>query len=113
MRTRKLSPFAGTAECSPGRQSWVEFERKKSPAGTAEKYRELGYFPGQLSAVPAGLFGLSYTDPGLSSWATFSRPCGTEFGNLGVRTYTKGHTLTSPSFSAACNYCTFTNEFPR
>ncbi len=33
--------------------------------------------PGKLSVVPTGLFGLS-TNPGLSSWATLSRPCGTE-----------------------------------
>ncbi len=64
-------------ECSPGRQSWVGFECRKSPAGTAENHQETLVL-GKLSVVPTGLYGLSCTDPGLSSWATLSRPCGTE-----------------------------------
>jgi hypothetical protein len=41
---------------------------------------------GLFSAVPAGLGRPSKSNPGLASWAKFSRPCGTEFGN-GVHTH--------------------------
>ena len=41
-----------------------------------------GLFP----AVPAGLGRPCKSNPGLASWAKFSRPCGTEFGN-GVLTH--------------------------
>ena len=70
----KLSP-AGTAECSPGRQSWVCATQTKSPVGTTESYPGIiapvifsrpygtprafksypGLRPGLHSAVPAGL----------------------------------------------------------
>jgi hypothetical protein len=35
--------------------------------------------PGLLSAVPTGLIRYALVYPGLASWATFSRPYGTEF----------------------------------
>ena len=44
-----------------------------SPAGTA-----LELCPA-ISAVPAGLAELLDMFPGLTSWAKFRRPCGTEF----------------------------------
>src|ERR1700734_1291555 len=36
-----------------------------------------GLHPGAFSAVPAGLGRFSNLYPGLTSWATLSRPCGT------------------------------------
>ena len=47
-----------------------------SPAGTAEGCP--GLRRGLRSAVPPGLVVLSKSNPGLTSWAKFSRPCGTE-----------------------------------
>ena len=77
----KLSP-AGTAECSPGRQSWVCATQTKSPVGTTESYPGIiapvifsrpygtprafksypGLRPGLHSAVPAGLSPGSHAD---------------------------------------------------
>jgi hypothetical protein len=34
--------------------------------------------PGTFSVVPAGLVSVGNVDPGLTSWATLSRPCGTD-----------------------------------
>jgi hypothetical protein len=50
-----------------------------SPAGTAEGCP--GLRRGLFSAVPAGLDRLFQTNPGLTSWAKFRRPYGTEFLN--------------------------------
>jgi hypothetical protein len=46
-----LSQFSpvGTAESSPGRESWVEFEKRPSPAGTAENTP--GCNPGEPPAL--------------------------------------------------------------
>src|ERR1700734_2587614 len=52
------------------------------PQGRLKIIGNQGCCPGQFSVVPTGLFGPSCTDPGLSSWATFSRPCGTEFAGF-------------------------------
>ena len=38
--------------------------------------------PGAFSAVPAGLIVRSYLNPGLTSWATLSRPCGTQLARV-------------------------------
>ena len=56
-----------------------------SPAGTAEGCP--GLRRGRFSAVPAGLGRPFKSNPGLASWAKFSRPCGTEFGNPGSHTH--------------------------
>ena len=55
---------------------------KLSPAGTAESFP--GWRRGLFSAVPSGPSRPFKSNPGLASWAKFSkfsRPCGTEFEN--------------------------------
>jgi hypothetical protein len=61
----------GTAENSPGRQSWVNMHELRSPVGTAE-HRSTGF---QSSLT--GLDPLHPVYPGLPSWAILSRPFGT------------------------------------
>jgi hypothetical protein len=60
----------GTAELSPGRQSWEISWCRCSPVGTAENC--LRQRPGWLSVVPAGLNQFLHPYPGLASWAKFS-----------------------------------------
>ena len=56
---------AGTAENHPRMRSGVSKSRKPRTVVV-------------LSVVPTGLFDLHRADPGLPSWATLNRPCGTE-----------------------------------
>src|ERR1700733_8128294 len=58
-------------DASPG----LELKGRPSPAGTAEDEPRRN----SPSAVPAGLNHVSLMDPGLASWAKFSRPFGTKF----------------------------------
>ena len=88
-----ISP-AGTTENSPGRESWVQPQSSISPVGTTENYQDvspgwprlsnlrrlrraqdsiLGHFLSSLRDWSVGL-----ADPGLTSWAIFCRPSGTE-----------------------------------
>jgi hypothetical protein len=62
-------------------RTWIH---QFSPAGTAEGCP--GLRRGPFSAVPAGLGRPFKSNPGLASWAKFSRPYGTEFGN-GILTH--------------------------
>src|SRR5271165_2443974 len=65
----------GTAENSPGRQSWVSKDRKDPvPSGTAEILCSC------VQPSLTGLFALLMFSPGLASWAIFSRPFGTRAG---------------------------------
>jgi hypothetical protein len=66
----ELSP-AGTPELSPGRSPGLGRERRLVPEG------RLNPFPA-VSAVPTGLAELLDVFPGLTSWAKFRRPCGTQ-----------------------------------
>src|ERR1700761_6562744 len=62
----------GTAESSPGRQSWEEKQAGCTvPSGTAER-RSTGFQPSLTGLDPS-----RSVNPGLASWATFSRPFGT------------------------------------
>jgi len=61
---------------------------KLSPAGTTENRQRCN--PGEPSAVPAGLNHVARCTPGLTSWAKFSRPCGTQFVNPGSHTHSLG-----------------------
>ena len=71
---------AGRAEADEALRACVRTRIYEfSPAGTAEGYP--GLRRGLFSAVPAGLGRALESNPGLASWAKFSRPCGTEFGN--------------------------------
>jgi hypothetical protein len=68
----RLSP-EGTAELSPGRQSWVNRKRGNPvPLGTGEILC--------MSVQPSltALVGSLIFHPGLTSWAKFSRPFGTQ-----------------------------------
>jgi hypothetical protein len=58
---------------SPGER----FERRASPAGTAENTQDaiLGYI-----YLRNGLFAIASSQPRPTSWATFSRPYGTQLG---------------------------------
>src|SRR5580692_6837482 len=68
----KLSPV-GTAENSPGRQSWVSHVPTSSPVGTAENVP--GCNPGLLSPQH-GLFAIRGSHPGLASWDILVPECG-------------------------------------
>src|ERR1700733_4637300 len=48
-----------------------------------------GLHPGAFPAVPAGLGRFSNLYPGLTSWATLSRPYGTRFGEVSSHTPSK------------------------
>jgi hypothetical protein len=57
LREVNQSP-AGTAELSPGRQSWVGLKTGSSPAGTAENHRQH-----RITAFQPPLPGLDHLDP--------------------------------------------------
>ena len=94
---RTSSP-AGTAESSPGQGPGLACAGRAVPQGRLRVTQDTvlgwlpritcsahgrgtpGFHPGEFSAVPAGLLRLSNLSPGLTSWATLSRPYGTQFG---------------------------------
>jgi hypothetical protein len=120
----ELSP-EGTAESSPGRQSWVYIHTATSPAGTTENAPgrqswvklDPKRMPGRRTVLGSLSFAnmdaqdyiLGYSQPSLTglfmaaclprtaSWATFSRPCGTEFVG-GVLTRTRKPPYSQGSF---------------
>ena len=52
--------------------------------GSAQKAQD--HVLGNFSAVPTGLL-VAPANPGLTSWATLSRPCGTQFGECSLKQY--------------------------
>jgi hypothetical protein len=69
----------GTAEISPGRQSWVNATTTEPvPLGTAEHG-----CPGFQPSL-TGLLGTIFDFPGRSSWAALNRPCMTHPNSTGV-----------------------------
>src|SRR5277367_3446929 len=51
--------------------------------------------PGTFSVVPYGTSRASLLNPGLTSWATLSRPCGTQFGEPSSHADAEDRTLPS------------------
>jgi hypothetical protein len=67
-----LSP-EGTAESSPGRQSWVDVTKTEPvPSGTTE------ILSSSVQSSLTGPIGIVSDFPGLTSWAALSRPFGTQ-----------------------------------
>jgi hypothetical protein len=71
----QLSP-GGTAESSPGRESWVSVRQRVVPQGRLKITQDaiLGYF-----YLRKGLITIRSSQPRTMSWVTFSRPYGTSF----------------------------------